>query len=116
MERRSFLDSLGTALGLSLAGLLGTRRTGLSLGSVEENDPVLEKVKLAMLTMQRQAWEQGVAAQALLESGDKELVVMMAKEAVLRQWNDGRLGQVCDNHGVTDPGANGEAVLLPAGC
>jgi len=42
MERRSFLDSLGTALGLSLAGLLGTRRTGLSLDRAEENDPVLE--------------------------------------------------------------------------
>jgi len=61
MERRSFLDSLGTALGLSLAGLLGTRRTGLSLGSVEENDPTLEGVRTAMLTMQRQAWEKGVA-------------------------------------------------------
>jgi len=112
MERRSFLDRLGAALGLSLAGFWGTRSTAFSLGRAEENDAVLEKVKTAMLTMQRQAWEQGVAAQALLELGDKELVVMMAKEAVLRQWDDGRLGQVCDNHGVTDPGANGEAVLF----
>jgi len=112
MERRSFLDRLGAALCLSLAGFWGTRSTAFSLGRAEENDSVLEKVKTAMLTMQRQAWEQGVAAQALLELGDKELVVMMAKEAVLRQWDDGRLGQVCDNHGVTDPGANGEAVLF----
>jgi unsaturated rhamnogalacturonyl hydrolase len=77
-------------------------------------DPLIEKVKLAMLTMQRQAWEQGVAAQALLELGEEELVVLMAKEAVIRISDDGRLGQVCDNHGVTDPGANGEAVLYAA--
>jgi unsaturated rhamnogalacturonyl hydrolase len=77
-------------------------------------DPLLERVKLAMLTMQRHAWEQGVAAQALLELGEEDLVVLMAKEAVVRIWDDGRLGQVCDNHGVTDPGANGEAVLWAA--
>jgi hypothetical protein len=65
---------------------------------------MFNRVKIAMLTMQRQAWEQGVASQALLELGEKELVLMMAREAVLRQWPDGRLGQVCDNHGVTDPG------------
>jgi rhamnogalacturonyl hydrolase YesR len=76
--------------------------------------PAIEKVKLAMLTMQRHAWEQGVAAQALLELGETDLIILMAREAVLRQWDDGRLGQVCDNHGVTDPGANGEAVLFAA--
>jgi rhamnogalacturonyl hydrolase YesR len=67
-----------------------------------------------MLSMQRHAWEQGVAAQALLERGDSELVILLAREAVLRQWEDGRLGQVCDNHGVTDPAANGEPVLFAA--
>jgi rhamnogalacturonyl hydrolase YesR len=38
----------------------------------------------------------------------------MAKEAVLRQREDGRLGVVGANHGVTDPAANGEAVLYAA--
>jgi hypothetical protein len=31
--------------------------------------------------MQRAAWEQGVAAQALLELGDTDLVILMAREA-----------------------------------
>ena len=55
---------------------------------------LIEQVKLAMLTMQRYQWEQGVAAQALLELGDTTLVVLMAKEAVLRQAQDGRLGVI----------------------
>lgn len=76
---------------------------------------MLEKVKKAMLCMQRYAWEQGVAAQALLESGEKDLVILMAKDAVLRQSEDGRLAVVSSNHGVTDPAANGEAVLYAAG-
>ena len=67
-----------------------------------------------MLSMQRMAWEQGTAAQAILEWGDSDLVVLMAKEAVLRISEDGRLGQINDNHGVTDPGSNGEAVLFAA--
>lgn len=80
----------------------------------EAPDPLVERVKTAMLTMQRHAWEQGVAMQALLEWGERDLVVMMAREAVLRIWPDGRLGQVWDNHGVTDPAANGEGVLWAA--
>lgn len=67
-----------------------------------------------MLTMQRAAWEQGAAAQALLEMGERELVVLMAKEAVLRQGNDGRFALLGSNENVTDPGANGEAVLFAA--
>lgn len=112
MKRRKFLGCLA-GLGLSIKGglLAGDYRPKTGQDFSDEAKDRLEKVKLAMLTMQRQAWEQGVAAQALLELGDRKLVIMMAREAVLRQWEDGRLGQVCDNHGVTDPGANGEAVL-----
>ena len=76
--------------------------------------PMVEKVKMAMLTMQRDAWEQGVAAQALLEFGEQTLVVLMAREAVLRQHTDGRLAVVRETDAVTDPSANGEAVLFAA--
>jgi rhamnogalacturonyl hydrolase YesR len=75
---------------------------------------LLEKVKRAMLTMQRDAWEQGVAAQAMLETGETELVVLMAKEAVVRQVADGRLAVISCWDGVTDPAANGEPVLFAA--
>jgi hypothetical protein len=53
---------------------------------------MIEKVKRALLTMQRYSWEQGVAAQAFLELGETDTVVLMAKEAALRQREDGRLG------------------------
>jgi rhamnogalacturonyl hydrolase YesR len=69
---------------------------------------------MAMLAMQRDAWEQGTAAQALLEMGEHDLVVLMAKEAVVRQLEDGRLAVISSNEGVTDPAANGEALLYAA--
>ncbi len=71
-------------------------------------------VRLALLSMQRYAWEQGVAAQAFLELGEERLVILMAKEAVLRQRDDGRLGVIGSNHAVTDPAANGEPLLHAA--
>ncbi|MGD9346472.1 MAG: glycoside hydrolase family 88 protein [Candidatus Aminicenantes bacterium] len=74
----------------------------------------MDKVKRAMLSMQRYAWEQGIAAQAMLESGETDWVILMAKDAVLRQLDDGRLAVVSSNQGVTDPAANGEAVLYAA--
>lgn len=77
-------------------------------------NPIIEKVQLALLAMQRHSWEQGVAAQAFLELGKENLVILMAKEAVLRQREDGRLGVVGPNHAVTDPAANGEPVLHAA--
>ena len=40
-----------------------------------------EKVKRALLAMQRHNWEQGVAAQAFLEAGDNDLAIAMAAEA-----------------------------------
>lgn len=79
------------------------------------NDKKLtDKVKTAMLSMQRASWEQGVAAQALLESGDYELTYLFAKEAVLRQTDEGRLSVLYTDNGVTDPAASGEAVLKMA--
>lgn len=69
------------------------------------------QVKQAMLSMQKASWEHGVAAQAMLESGDDEMTYLMAKEAVLRQTPDGRLSVVYSGNGVTDPAAAGEAVL-----
>jgi unsaturated rhamnogalacturonyl hydrolase len=74
----------------------------------------IDRVKLALLAMQRHSWEQGVTAQAFLELGEREVVILLAKEAVLRQREDGRLGVIGVNQAVTDPAANGEAVLYAA--
>lgn len=71
----------------------------------------LEKVKLALLAMQRYSWEQGTAMQAFLEAGDVMEVITMAREAAYRQTEDGRLAVIGDTGAVTDPCANGEGIL-----
>lgn len=79
-----------------------------------ENKTTIQKVTAAMLYMQRRAWEQGVAAQALLELGETDLVVLFAKDAVVNQWKDGRLGLNGQDRPMADPASNGEPVLFAA--
>ena len=67
------------------------------------------KVLDALLAMQRQSWEQGVAAQAALDLGRLDLSRLMAASAVARQSADGRLGGPDDN--AVNGAACGEAVL-----
>ncbi len=64
--------------------------------------------------MQRYSWEQGVAAQAFLELGESDIAILLARDAAQRQGSDGRLACLRDNEGVTDPAANGEALLVAA--
>jgi unsaturated rhamnogalacturonyl hydrolase len=64
--------------------------------------------------MQRYSWEQGVAAQAFLELGETDMAVMLARDAAQRQGPDGRLALMHDHESVTDPAANGEALLFAA--
>ncbi|MBV8276885.1 MAG: glycosyl hydrolase, partial [Verrucomicrobia bacterium] len=45
----------------------------------------LELVKLALLSMQRNSWEQGVAMDAFFEQGDRDVVIALAKEAAYRR-------------------------------
>lgn len=112
MDRRKFFITsalAGTALGMTTScNRSGTVSTG-SQTVLSEDIPA--KVMRAMLSMQRASWEHGVASQAVLEAGDHEMTWLMAKEAVLRQRDDGRLAVVYTDNGVTDPGAAGEAVL-----
>jgi unsaturated rhamnogalacturonyl hydrolase len=100
---------------LAAAGTVAALAAGPARAAAGNGDPsAVDKVKAAMLAMQREAWEQGVAMQALLEWGDREAVLRLAHGALLRAYEDGRLGMVSDNHGVTDPAANGEGVLFAA--
>lgn len=111
MKRRSFFKNTA-ALGTLAGGYVLSNSPMLFAREKSNAASLVDRVIHAMLPMQRMAWEQGVAAQALLEWGDSERVILMAKEAVLRQWPDGRLAVVSCNHGVTDPAANGEPVLF----
>ena len=71
-----------------------------------------ERVKRALLAMQRYNWEQGVAAQAFLEAGEEQIAIAMALEGVNRQHDDGRCCHLGDSTAVTDPCAIGEALLF----
>jgi unsaturated rhamnogalacturonyl hydrolase len=100
---------------LSLHDLMGSDshvfQQGLNISS--KNDTI-RKVISAMLSMQRRAWEQGVASQALLELGETDLMILLAKDAVVNQKKDGRLGLNEGEKPVADPASNGEPVLLAA--
>ena len=53
--------------------------------------------------MARQCWEQGIAAQAMLECGDIPEMLLMARDCVVRQNADGRLCDVEGTPAIVDP-------------
>lgn len=112
MRRRRFIH--GTLVATAAGRVSAGPGSLASSPSPDTDAERLERVKRAMLSMQRASWEQGVAAQAFLEIGDDEQVVLMAKEAALRQTKEGRLSVLYTDNGVTDPAASGEAVLHAA--
>ncbi len=71
----------------------------------------VKNAKLALLSMQRYSWEQGVTMQAFLEQGDMDVVIAMAKEAAYRQIPDGRAAVIGNMDAITDPCSVGEALL-----
>jgi unsaturated rhamnogalacturonyl hydrolase len=109
MNRRKFLTRSTGVLGIIPLVSSFSVKEGNSVKEVSKLR--LEKVKLAMLSMQRASWEHGVAMQAILELGEYELLYLMAQESVLRQLEDGRLSVVYTDNGITDPGASGEPVF-----
>ena len=70
----------------------------------------IRKAGLALLSLQRYAWEQGVASQAFLDWGETETAIALAKSAVLRRIADGRTAIMGSFDAVTDPCAPGEAI------
>ena len=63
--------------------------------------------------MQRRDWEQGIFAQAMLESGQREKLIQLTRAAVVQQTGDGRMAVVV-NGGVTDPAMGGVAYMEAA--
>lgn len=110
-HRRNFLKTI-TAGTLAVAASSASGSTNESQKKKSTNQ--LVRVINAMLSMQRASWEQGVAMQSLWEIGETELAYLMAKEAVLRQVDDGRLSVLYTDNGVTDPAASGEVVYRMA--
>lgn len=117
MERRDFLAGFplaGLAIGYPRL-LAGAFSDFPAQRTLEIQPDKIAKVGRAMLGMQRATWEQGVAMQAMLESGEEELVILMAKDAVLRQSKDGRLAMLGEEFALSDAASPGEAVLWAAG-
>ena len=75
---------------------------------------MMERVKRALLAMQRHNWEQGVAAQAFLEAGDSDIALALALEGAHRQHADGRCCHIAESTAVTDPCAVGEVLIFAA--
>ncbi len=113
MNRRDFLVNASIA-GVSLSAAGALRAAEPSGSATPPVRTAVEKAKLAMLSMQRATWEQGVAMQAMLELGETELVILMARDAVLRQSADGRLAMLGEDAALSDACAPGEAVLWAA--
>ena len=111
MKRRNFVSKL--SLGIPAAGLFNSCNF-IKRGKNAESDEsaAIEKVKHAMYTMQRAPWEQGTAMHGLVETDEKTDVILMAKEALLRQNADGRLAMLGGSDTSTDPAVNGRGVLL----
>lgn len=71
---------------------------------------VEQRVLLALLAMQRLAWEQGVAAHAVADLGREDLLWLLAHEAVVRRYPTGPLANV-EDVGIVNGAAAGESVL-----
>jgi rhamnogalacturonyl hydrolase YesR len=115
-NRRDFLKAAG-GVSVAAAGLFGcseSSRTFQIQGDrtgTEMTEAIIEKVKTAMLCMQRHSWEQGTAMQGMLEIGDMTSLIIMAGESVQRKKPDGRLSMVGSDMNIADTGVNGPGIL-----
>lgn len=75
-------------------------------------DPLVERVRLAGLSIQRKSWEQGVLALAFLEAGDEAGTIRMARASLIYRSKDG-VPAALDGAPV-DPLMAGEAVWRAA--
>ena len=91
---------------------LPAQATAGSAGETTRPDPLVEKVRVAALSMQRKSWEQGVLAQAFLEEGRDDLVVAMARASLIYLSDDGVPAAL--GGAPVDPLMAGEAVARAA--
>ena len=81
--------------------------------TASESTARIAKAKAAAMAMQRRDWEQGILAQALMEAGDRESVILLTKAAIVQRVPDGRLGVVVSGS-PTDPAMGGAAYAQAA--
>src|ERR1035438_4859711 len=111
MDRRNFLITAAGA-GAQVAWAQTANQTQAD-GKLSEGRQRIARAMRAALAMQRRDWEQGILAQALLEAGDREGVILLTKAAMVQRMPDGRLGVVVSG-GPTDPAMGGVAYAQAA--
>jgi len=109
INRRHFIRN--TSLAFSGVVLGSCSLSGGSPAKKQSDNLVAEKARNAMLAMQRAAWEQGVAIQAMIECADYDMLRLLVHEALVRQTPDGRTCMLGSEHSVTDPVAAGYGIL-----
>jgi len=82
-------------------------------GSTSESAKRIQLATAAGLAMQRRDWEQGIFAQAMLESGQRENLTQLTRAAMVQQTADGRMAVVVSG-GPTDPAMGGAAYAQAA--
>ena len=121
MNRRTFLEktALQATAALSISFAPGAFAQAANASPGEDSKPIsesarrIEKASAAAMAMQRRDWEQGTLAQAMLEAGDRERVILLTKGAIVQRTPDGRLGVVASGS-PTDPAMGGPAYAQAA--
>ncbi|MGA8669584.1 MAG: glycoside hydrolase family 88 protein [Terracidiphilus sp.] len=111
MDRRGFLITAAAAS--AHAAWAETSNITQVDGKLSEGRQRIAWAMRAALAMQRRDWEQGILAQALLEAGDREGVILLTQAAMVQHTADGRLGVVVSG-GPTDPAMGGAAYAQAA--
>ncbi len=70
---------------------------------------ICKKVTNALLAMQRNSWEQAIAAHAFMQMGEEHLTKLLVHDSIVRQTVDGRLGMMQSVLSSTD----GMAIVEP---
>ena len=110
-NRRKFLTGLSLLGGVPLLSGFKPVESLVNSNALSNELTLPEKVKMAMLAMQRASWEQGTAIQAAIETNDLYLLQLLVNEAILRQSKDGRTCMLGSNNNVTDPVAAGFGIV-----
>src|SRR5271157_356508 len=113
MDRRSFLHSAAlTAPLAAFPGAAAQAVSGQASGNTESARRI-EKATAAAMAMQRRDWEQGILAQAMVEAGDRQRMILLTRAAMVQQTPDGRMGVVVSGS-PTDPSMGGCAYAKAA--
>jgi hypothetical protein len=123
-DRRAIIISVNRRSFLCAATIAGTQslvsRTALAQPTQSrpshknpESTRRIEHATTAALALQRRDWEQGILAQAMLQSGQREKLIQLTKAAMVQQTPDGRMGVVVSG-GPTDPAMGGAAYAQAA--